>query len=165
MPEAATKYFGTIEYQPEAVIRFSSGLPAFEEETEFLTLEPASSAPLVFLQSLRRPGLCFLTLPMEIVAPEYSLEMTKEDIASLGLDAARQPRPGADVRCLAMLAVPKAGGITANLLAPVVIDRAGNRVFRRSAWMPATRTSIRLGRAYARNPAEGGRIVPDRRWH
>ncbi len=67
MPKVLTKYFGSLEYEPKDVVKFPSGLPAFEEELEFIVIEPAAKAPLAFLQSLRQPGLCFLTLP--ILAP------------------------------------------------------------------------------------------------
>jgi flagellar assembly factor FliW len=124
MPEIATKYFGSIEYQPDAPIRFPSGLPGFEEELEFLILEPPASAPMVFLQSLQRPSLCFLALPMQMVAPDYSLATTKEDLETLGLEPERRPGTGADVCCLAIIAVAENGQVSANLLAPIVINPA-----------------------------------------
>jgi flagellar assembly factor FliW len=124
MPEIATKYFGSIEYEPDAPIRFPSGLPGFEEELEFLILEPSASAPMVFLQSLKRPSLCFLALPMQVVAPDYPLATTKEELESLGLAPDRRPGGGADVCCLAIIVVTEKGHISANLLAPIVINPA-----------------------------------------
>jgi flagellar assembly factor FliW len=122
MPEIATKYFGSIEYQPGAPIRFPSGLPGFEEELEFLVLEPPASAPMMYLQSLRRPNLCFLALPMQVVAPDYPLATTKEDVDALGLAPDRQPGTGEDICCLAIIVVTENGHISANLLAPIVIN-------------------------------------------
>ncbi len=124
MPETATKYFGSIEYQPEAPIRFPSGLPGFEQELDFLVLEPPGSAPMVFLQSLRRPSLCFLALPMEVVAPDYRLATTKEDLESLGLAPDRRPGTGEDICCLTIIVVTENGQVSANLLAPIVINPA-----------------------------------------
>jgi flagellar assembly factor FliW len=123
MPEIATKYFGSVEYQPDAPIRFPAGLPGFEEEREFLALEPAASAPMVFLQSLKHPSLCFLALPMEVLASDYALATTREDRESLGL--APDLDPGADpgISCLAILVVTESGRISANLLAPILIHR------------------------------------------
>jgi len=124
MPEIATKYFGSIEYQPDAPIRFPAGLPGFEEELEFLVLEPPANAPMVFLQSLRRPSLCFLALPIGVISPEYLLATTKEDLEFLGLEPDFQTRVGTGVACFAILVVTENGRITANLLAPIVIHRA-----------------------------------------
>ena len=63
MPQVLTKYFGSLELQEEEIVRFPSGLPAFEEERQFLVIEPAANAPLAFVQSVRQPGLCFLLYP------------------------------------------------------------------------------------------------------
>jgi flagellar assembly factor FliW len=127
MPELLTKYFGLIEYPEEAVIEFPSGLPGFEDETTFLMMEPVASAPLTFLQSLRQPGLCFLAMPIQSLDPDYRAAITFEDLESLGLSTGRQPFIGAEIWCLAVIAVAKTGHVTANLLAPVIINRLNRR--------------------------------------
>ena len=127
MPEILTKYFGSIEYQEADVVQFSSGLPAFEDETRFLLIEPAASAPIVFLQSLRQSSLCFLTLPLQAVDPQYDLAVTSEDLQSLGLEPGQQPPDHAGLTCLAVIAVTENGAVNANLLAPILINRGGQR--------------------------------------
>src|SRR5204862_41524 len=122
MPQILTKYFGTIDYADENVIRFPSGLPSFEEEDRFLVIRPADRAPLVFLQSMRQPGLCFLTLPILVIDPHYQLEMTADDLESLELETGRQPVIGGEVDGLAVLVAPEDGAPSANLLAPIVIN-------------------------------------------
>jgi flagellar assembly factor FliW len=124
MPEAQTKHFGVVSYDPEAVLRFPAGLPAFEQERDFIAIEPPATAPVVFLQSLARPELCFVTLPILAVDPAYELSMCQEDIEALGLNVERQPRIGAEVACLAILSTPADRPPTANLLAPVVVNLA-----------------------------------------
>ncbi len=123
MPQILTKYFGELEYQEQDVVRFPSGLPAFEEDLEFLLIEPAARAPLAFLQSTRQPRLCFLALPVLAIDPQYALAISAEDLAALEVDTARQPSIGADIHCLAVIAAPEQGPPTANLLAPIVINR------------------------------------------
>src|SRR2546423_4510128 len=122
-----TKYFGTVNYPEEAVIQFPCGLPGFEEEKQFLMMEPAARAPLTFLQSLQRPGLCFLAAPIQGLYADYQPAITLEDLECLGLDPGRQPRIGAEIWCLALIVVAKNGQVTANLLAPVMINRANLR--------------------------------------
>ena len=126
MPQTLTKYFGTLEYPETDVMRFPSGLPAFEQETEFLTIEPAAQAPMLFLQSLRDSGICFLALPILSIDPEYQLQLTNEDIDSLNLEPGPQPGNGEGIICLALIAIGEDGSISANLLAPIVIH-AGNQ--------------------------------------
>jgi len=123
MPQVLTKYFGSLEYQEDEVVQFPSGLPAFEEELEFLVIEPAAKAPLAFLQSMRQPGLCFLALPILAIDPDYALAITLEDLEALQLETTHQPEIGRDIDCLAVIAPPQDGPITANLLAPIVINR------------------------------------------
>jgi flagellar assembly factor FliW len=127
MPVLLTRYFGSIEYGVDDVIQVPLGLASFEDESQLLMLEPPSSAPLVFLQSLRVPSLCFLALPMQGIDPNYKLNITREDLEVLGLQTDRQPRLGEEIRCFAVIVVAENGPITANLLAPVIINPANRR--------------------------------------
>jgi flagellar assembly factor FliW len=127
MPVLQTKYFGLIEYREEEIVQFPSGLPGFEEESHFLMLEPPADAPLVFLQSVRVPALCFLALPMLAVDPDYQLAVAGEDLATLGLATGRQPRSSGEVRCYTLIVVGGNGQISANLLAPLLINPANGR--------------------------------------
>jgi flagellar assembly factor FliW len=126
MPQIETTYFGSLAWQPESAIEFPAGLPGFEDERSFVPLEIGEYAPLVFLQSVRTPGLCFLTLPVLAADPGYCLEAAPEDLARMGLDPRRTPVIGKDVLCLAVLTVAE-DGITANLLAPIVIGLDSRR--------------------------------------
>ena len=116
-----TKHFGNISFDPQAIIEFPRGLPGFEERRKFLALEFEHSKPLVFLQSLEDPGICFVTAPVRAVEPEYVLRVSEEDLRLLGLDPARQPRIGPDVLCLSVVSIEESG-TTANLLAPIVVN-------------------------------------------
>jgi flagellar assembly factor FliW len=127
MPELLTKYFGSIQYREEDVVEFPSGLPGFEEESQFLVMEPPASAPLAFLQSVRLPGVCFLALPIQGIDSDYKLEITREDLESLGLPTTRQPRIGDEIGCFAVIVVAENGPVTANLLAPVIVNLENRR--------------------------------------
>lgn len=122
MPQFATKHFGAVEYQPESVFEFPAGLPGFEQETRFLPIEQPSSYPVVFLQSLNRPELCFITLPVRVVDPNYRPAIAAEDLQALGVAQDRQPEIGREVLCLAIVSVAEDRAPTANLLAPVVVN-------------------------------------------
>ncbi|MGB9605535.1 MAG: flagellar assembly protein FliW [Bryobacteraceae bacterium] len=122
-----TRHFGLIEYGWEAVFHFPAGLPGFEDEHEFVALEQAHVRPIVFLQSLRRPDLCFITLPVQTIEPGYRLSLSAEELRLLELPAERQPELGREVLCLAIVAVAEGQPPTANLLAPVVINLANRR--------------------------------------
>jgi flagellar assembly factor FliW len=130
VPQVDTQQFGPIEYVDEDAITFPLGLPAFEQETSFLLVAPAKTKPLVFLQSLGRPELCFVTLPLEVVHPNYQLSVSAEDWKVLSLTgqnlAAVGPAEDDRIECLAILSLTDTRP-TANLLAPLVINK-GARV-------------------------------------
>lgn len=122
-----TRHFGTIEFEPNDVCQFPAGLPGFEDEHEFIPLEQPHTRPIVFLQSLRRPELCFITLPVQTIQPDYRLAISPEDLRLLELPEDRQPEIGKQVLCLAIVAVAEGEPPTANLLAPVVINLENRR--------------------------------------
>jgi flagellar assembly factor FliW len=116
MQEMITRQFGKVEFEEDAILHFPAGLPGFESRTRFLLME---RAPLIALQSLDTPDLCFLAMPVEAIQPDYQLAMTPEDQRTLSLTA--------PPLSLAILSATTAGNWTANLLAPVVINREARR--------------------------------------
>ena len=124
MPSIRTKYFGAVEYAEESVFNFPIGLPAFEDETRFVPIEVPASSPLVFLQSLATPDLCFLAFPILVVDRDYGLVVSPEDLAVLGLGPDGEPRMGVDALVLALLCLHDGFPVTANLMAPIVVNLA-----------------------------------------
>lgn len=116
-----TKNFGPIRYEADSELRFPAGLPGFDERKRFVAVRFVESDPLVYLQSLEDPDLCFITMPVLAVEPRYRLKVSSDDLEQIGLPAVRQPRIGDDVLCLTVLSVRETGP-TANLLAPIVIN-------------------------------------------
>ena len=121
MPVIDTKNFGKLSFEPDSELEFPGGLPGFDSLRRFIAVRFAESDPLVYLQSLEDPGLCFITMPILSVDPLYKLKVSGEDLDQLGLPQACQPRIGEDVLCLTVLSVRETGP-TANLLAPIVVN-------------------------------------------
>jgi flagellar assembly factor FliW len=115
-----TKNFGRLDYAPESAIEFPRGLPGFEERRLFLAIQLEQTNPLVFLQSLEDPDLCFITAPVLAVDPQYRLTMSDEDMGLIGFGGGPTPRMGEEALCLAVISCYETGP-TANLLAPLVI--------------------------------------------
>ncbi len=116
-----TTQFGSVSYDEDALVVFPRGLPGFEDRRRFLALSLPHRKPLVFLQSLDDPALCFITAPVLAVEPAYRLEVSREDRVLVGLRPGWPPRIGDDVLCLAIISV-RPEGATANLLAPIVVN-------------------------------------------
>ncbi len=123
MPHCLTKYHGEMEYDERAMLHFARGLFGFEQETRFLPIEQTALRPLIFLQSLSTPELCFISVPVSWVDKEYSLFLDPEDLEAVGLPTDRQLLIGTDVLCLAIVCIQRGGPTTANLLAPVVVNK------------------------------------------
>lgn len=136
MPSIETKYFGSLDYLEESVFHFPQGMPAFEDEKSFVFIQTPEREPLVFLQSVARPDLCFLALPILVVDQKYQLEMAPEDLEQLGLDAGRQPALDAEVLVLALISAHGEFLACANLMAPIVLNvkrRQGVQAIRRDS--------------------------------
>jgi flagellar assembly factor FliW len=126
MSKCLTKYHGEIEYSENDTVQFESGPFGFESNNRFILLVPSAMTPLVFLQSLSTPGLCFLTLPILVVDGNYRLTLGADDRKAAVLPTERQPVIGEDVLCLTILTLQQGLPATANLMAPVVVN-LGNR--------------------------------------
>ena len=118
MLRCASKNFGIVEYDAGSVITFPRGLPGFESETLFVPVEREGSKPVLFLQSVVTPHLCFITLPVESIEPAYELRVSEEDLQVIGATSGTP----ASLRCIAIVCTGH-GRPTANLLGPVVINQ------------------------------------------
>jgi flagellar assembly factor FliW len=153
VPQAQTQRFGVVDYREEDAIEFPAGLPAFEQERLFLAMEPPRTKPLIYLQSLARPELCFVTLPLLLVDPAYRLAVGTEDLRILGLtdllERGGQPEIGRDVEALAIMSVTNSRP-TANLLAPVIVRKTSEGGGARAGVQ-----AIRVDREYSHEHAWG----------
>ncbi len=122
MPKLATVYFNELEYSEEAVFEFAAGIPGFEDQTAFLFIEQAQTQPLVYMQSLKDPGLCFLALPVFTVDANYRLTLSPEDAAALDLPPGETPEIGKQIGCIVLITVSEGTDPTVNLMSPVVLS-------------------------------------------
>ena len=121
MPELTNPYFGALPYAEEALIQFPLGLPGFPDEKQFLLVEQPFNRPLVFVQSVHRPDVCFITVPIRCVCPGYKLAIPADDLRALGFEEGRQPAIGSEILCLAVLVIGENKPPTVNLLSPIVV--------------------------------------------
>src|SRR5215831_16651417 len=122
MPKLSTVYFSELEYSNRDVYDFPAGLPGFEDQIAFLFVEQAHTRPLVYLQSLLNPKLCFLALPVLTVDPNYRLSLSADDLTALGLSPSATPKIGSEIGCFTLMTLAEGADPTVNLLAPIVIN-------------------------------------------
>ncbi len=121
MAPIRTRDFGEIEPADDAVIEFPCGLPAFEDQRRFILIQPPALAPVAVLQSTSDPSLAFTAVPVSLLDAGYELSMLPEDFEALG-----SPEQG-EVAVYALLTFAEHGPVTANLLAPVVVNTAARK--------------------------------------
>ena len=111
--------FGELEIEEQDVVRFADGIPAFEDEHEFVVLPYEEGTPYMFLQSMTTPELAFLMTDPFVFFPDYSFELDDENMEKLAINSMD------DVLVCTLISVPRSGvaDMTTNLLAPVVINR------------------------------------------
>ena len=119
MKKINTLRFGELEIEEQDVVRFADGIPAFEDEHEFVVLPYEEGTPYMFLQSMATPELAFLMTDPFVFFPDYSFELDDENMDKLEIKTMD------DVHVCTLISVPRSGvaDMTTNLLAPVVINR------------------------------------------
>ena len=120
MRKIYTSRFGEIEVDEAKIVHFKDGIPAFEDEHEFVILPYEEDSPYYFMQSLKSPDLAFLlTIPF-LFFNDYTFEIDDTTVKELGIEDSE------NVFYYTMVTIPN-GSIrymTANLVAPIVLNGA-----------------------------------------
>jgi flagellar assembly factor FliW len=115
---AETTRFGALEVRPDQVLTFSEGLLGFEDCRRFVLIEKGKSGYFRWLQSLDRPELAFVTIDPSYVLPGYEPVLSRWELEKVQLPSV------AKAVVLAIVAVSSDfGKMTANLQAPVIVNR------------------------------------------
>ncbi len=122
-----SSYFGPLNLDTAAIFNFPNGIPGFETEHRFAAVQIPGQHPLLYLQSAVNPSLCLMTLPIQTLIPNLDLQITPEDRDLLEIGSGSPLRLGANVLGLAILAAERDGSITANLLAPLIVNLSNLR--------------------------------------
>ncbi|WP_061212765.1 flagellar assembly protein FliW [Syntrophomonas wolfei] len=108
---------GELEFDENYIIHFPQGIPAFENEKEFILLPMAEGVPFYYLQSVNNSELCLLLAQPFTFFPDYEIDVDDEDLKRLKLKDESQ------LAVYLILTVPDDfKKTTANLLAPLLIN-------------------------------------------
>ena len=127
MPVLDSKTFGSLEYEPNQLIRLVAPLPGLPETHWLLPVSQKVIAPFVFFQSLEMPERCLLATPARVVKEDYRLDLAPEDRDLLGIPCESNVPMQDHLGVFAFVSVTQDQLATANLLAPLVIHLAENR--------------------------------------
>ena len=119
MKKVQTVRFGDLDVDEKSIVHFAQGIPAFEEEHDFILIPYDEESPYLFLQSCKTPDLAFLMTDPYLFFKDYEFEIDDATEKKLGLKGPE------DVAVYVLLTIP--GGsikdMTANLMAPVIINQ------------------------------------------
>ena len=111
----------TVAALPHALpVRFLAGMPGLEAYTRFTLIDIDGSA-VYWLQCDDEPEIALPVAEAFAILPDYACDLSAADARSLGLV------DESEALVLTVLTVPESGDITANLLAPIVINRVTGR--------------------------------------
>lgn len=118
MRKVNTDRFGEIEIDEKKIIHFKDGIPAFEDEHEFVILPYDEESPYYFMQSLNKPDLAFLLTIPDIFFTDYSVEIDDATVAELEI------KDTAKVIIYTIITIPNGSVrlMTTNLLAPIIFN-------------------------------------------
>ncbi|SFD96876.1 flagellar assembly factor FliW [Lentibacillus persicus] len=112
-----TKYMGSVEVDPSKILYFSSGLPGFIEEKEFVLLNTAENSVFQILQSADTPEIAFVVVNPYYFYQNYVFDLDENLLNGLSITDAE------DVMVLAIVTVRKPfAESTLNLKAPIIIN-------------------------------------------
>jgi flagellar assembly factor FliW len=113
-----TACFGNIEIDPAGIIHFPGGVPGFEDCRRFVLLQRPEEAPVAWLQGVDDPDLAFAVVePCHFLA-EYNPPLSPAELEPLKLEVGEEA-----LILIILVLAPEPERITANLQAPVIINR------------------------------------------
>lgn len=113
-----TACFGNIEIDPAGIIHFPGGVPGFENCRRFVLLQRPEEAPVAWLQGVDDPDLAFAVVEPRHFLADYHPPLSPADLEPLKLAAGEEA-----LILIILVLAPEPERITANLQAPVIINR------------------------------------------
>lgn len=111
-----TSRFGAVSISADDVINFPEGLLGFNELRRFVLLDDPTDEIFAWLQSCEDPNIAFPILEPELFTANYSVQLTKHDLETMGLSSLD------GIRCFTIITIPAdPTQMTANLKAPIVV--------------------------------------------
>lgn len=117
-----TERFGEIQVSEADIIHFPTGILGFEHLTRYVLVPHKPGSVFKFLQAVDDAALAFVVSDPSWFFPEYQVNVSQDDLAALDLSEGDESRE--NVMIFTIITVPSdPAEMTANLLAPVIINR------------------------------------------
>jgi flagellar assembly factor FliW len=112
--------FGELDIDEEDIIQFPVGIPGFEDKHRWILVGDDNNA-IMWMHSTEDGGLALPVTTPDSVKSDYNAQIPRESLEPIG-----DVREG-DVAILIIVTIPpeRPWDMTANLKAPIVVNRAG----------------------------------------
>lgn len=112
-----TKYLGKIQIDSNKILSFPQGIPAFEDQKEFILINLPDNPIFRCLQSTQDPEIAFLVISPWDFFPDYDIHISKEELKDLDIQRSEE------VGLYNIVTIPQdSSKMTANLMGPIVIN-------------------------------------------
>lgn len=112
-----TKFLGEVMIDPTTIIEFPEGIPAFEEEKQFVLIPLAEKSPFIILQSVQTKSVGFMAVYPFDFKKDYAFDLEKIEEDKLKIEGTDE------VLVYSLLSLKDSlENSTMNLLAPIVIN-------------------------------------------
>lgn len=112
-----TTRFGEIEVKETEIITLPEGLVGFPEYTRYVLLDHDKDSPFKWLQSVDEGSVAFVVMSPLMFRPDYSIEVTEDEVSGLGLEAVN------DAVISVIVTIPSdPKKMSANLKAPLIFN-------------------------------------------
>jgi len=109
---------GELEIDAQDIIHFAEGIPAFEENKQYVIIPMDEKSPFYYLQSVQTPDLCLVITRPFVFFPDYEIEIADEELQRLEVQG-----EASELAIYVILTIPEDFRFTtANLLAPILIN-------------------------------------------
>jgi flagellar assembly factor FliW len=112
-----TTRFGPLDIDESKIITFPEGLPGFTHIKDYVIIPIEKYHPFHCMQAVTDPDLAFAVADPWVLFPDYSPELSDDDVNFLELKSAAE----AAIYVMAVVP-PDLKEITVNLMAPLVIN-------------------------------------------
>lgn len=115
-----TKAYGPMEIEDAQVLEFPNGILGFEEYRRFALID-AHKKPFYWLQSTEETRIAFILIKPSVFRETYDPGIGLDDLGDIGAPDVE------DCLVFAIVTVPEAGPMTANLQGPIFISKKTRR--------------------------------------
>lgn len=117
-----TRMNKTIEVREKDIVTLPEGVVGFEEYQRYVFLANPEEEPFIWLQCVDQPEVAFVLIDPMVIDSNYDFEVDDDTIELLDLS---DPK---NIRLYAIVTVkPDPSKMTANLLAPILLNKANQR--------------------------------------